>query len=132
MAKPVNEIAKTLNKCTDLGKARVVMGIAEVCGTAFQLNELMGEVHCGPNTVVFTSNEERQAHELLKALVFGFGKVSADCTNTTINMAAEALNHEDAPIGRAAVEFLRGEFLRIAQVAEGLARGLGGEKMPVG
>ncbi|CAO3418954.1 hypothetical protein [Azospirillum doebereinerae] len=132
MAKPSNQIAKMLNRRTDLGKARAIMGLASVCGTAFQMNALLGESTAIYGNTYIDRSDEAKVRELVKALISGFDKVDPSCTDTTINMVADALNHDSAPITPRAVEFLRAEFLRIAHVAEGLARGLSGEKMPLG
>ncbi|WP_376959422.1 hypothetical protein ABNQ39_05635 [Azospirillum sp. A26] len=124
MTKRTDAIAKMLNRRTDLGKARAIMGLAGVCGTAFQLNELL----CTPSLVYgpvgMTRGDEAQVRELVRSLIAGFGAVDTDCTDSAVSMAANALNNRDAPITPKAAEFLRAEFLRIAHVAEGLAKGL--------
>lgn len=132
MAKPSNQIAKMLNRRTDLGKARAIMGLAGVCGTAFQLNEFLSDPALVYGPVGMTRNDEAQARELVRTLVASFGAVDADCLDSAVNMASNAMNNRDAPIAPRDAKFLRAEFLRIAHVAEGLAKGLSGEKMPLG
>ncbi|MBY6265104.1 hypothetical protein EI613_24750 [Azospirillum sp. 412522] len=122
MTKRTDAIAKMLNRRTDLGKAHAIMGLAGVCGTAFRLNELLGEPAAVYGNAHMTRGDEAQARELVRTLIAGFGAVDADCVDSAVSMAGNALNNRTSPIAPQAAEFLRAEFLRIAQVAEGLAK----------
>ncbi|PWC58082.1 hypothetical protein TSH7_16820 [Azospirillum sp. TSH7] len=82
--------------------------------------------------VGMTHGDEAQARELVWTLKAGFGAVDTDCTDSAVSMAANALTNRDAPIAPQASEFIRGEFLRIAQVAEGLMKWIKGETKPAG
>lgn len=132
VTKRTDAIAKMLNRRTDLGKAHAIMGLAGVCGTAFRLNELLGEPAAVHGNARMTRGDESQARELVRTLIAGFGAMDADCADSAVGMAANAMNNRASPIAPQAVEFLQAEFLRIAHVAEALAKGLNGEAMPVG